>query len=245
MKIGVIIQARMGSTRLPGKVLKTIIDDTVLAHVVRRVSLSNKIDDIIIATTDLEEDYLIVEESQRLKVNFYRGSSRDVLSRYYKSAIENDLDVIVRITSDCPLIDPIILDDMIKIYMNVDDTSIIMTNAGLREEDRTFPRGLDIEIFSINLLQYAFLNADKEYQREHVTPYIYENSQIYNYKNDEDNSKHRWTLDTEEDFDLINEIYTRLYNGEHNFYYKEILNIFKNDNNLQDINFHVKQKEVY
>lgn len=117
MKIGVIIQARMGSTRLPGKIMKKLQNKTVLEHVIERVRQSKLIDEVIIATTTKEKDDVIEKESLRCGVKMFRGSEDDVLSRYYYAAKENDLDVVVRITSDCPLIDPIIINKMISIYL--------------------------------------------------------------------------------------------------------------------------------
>ena len=110
---------------------------------------------------------------------------------------------------------------------------------------RTFPRGLDTEVFSFEILEQAFSNAKKTYQREHVTPYIYENGKnVFYYKNDVDYSKFRWTLDTEEDFELISKIYDELYNGEHNFYLEEIIGLFDREPDLYQINSHVEQKKL-
>ena len=117
MKIGAIIQARMGSTRLPEKVMKNLQGKTVLEHVIERVTQSKLIDEIIIATTTHERDAVIESEALRCGVKAFRGSEDDVLSRYYYAAKENNLDVVVRITSDCPLIDPIVLDEIINFYL--------------------------------------------------------------------------------------------------------------------------------
>ncbi|TAH59052.1 MAG: acylneuraminate cytidylyltransferase, partial [Gottschalkiaceae bacterium] len=214
MKIVAIIQARMGSTRLPGKVMMKIAKKTVLDHVVTRVRQSQLIDEIIIATTIEQEDDIIVEEARKIGVKTYRGSEEDVLSRYYYAAKENDADTIIRITSDCPLIDPKITDEIIKFYKKHEYE--IVANASSDLSKRTFPRGLDVEIFSFSQLEIAFMKAYEKYQREHVTPYIYEKAKkIYFYKNDVDYSKYRWTLDTEEDFELICRIYDELYKGSH------------------------------
>ncbi len=243
MKIGVVIQARMGSTRMPGKVMKKIFDRTVLEHDIQRVQQAKNINDIIIATTILEQDNIIYEEAIKCGVKAFRGSEEDVLDRYYYASCENHLDIIVRITSDCPLIDPNVLDEIIQFYK--ENNYDIVSNAGANLNSRTYPRGLDIEIFSFDKLEEAFFNAKEKYQREHVTPYIYENTQkIYYYKNDVDYSMHRWTLDTEEDFELINKIYNNLYKGKHNFYLNEIVNLFKLKPELYDINSHIEQKKI-
>lgn len=243
MKVGVIIQARMGSTRLPEKIMKDIQGKTVLEHVIERVGQSKLADEIIVATTTNKEDRVIELEALRCGVKAYRGSEDDVLSRYYYAAKDNKLDVVVRITSDCPLIDPEILDEMIQYYLksNVD----IVSNVGLLLTDRTYPRGLDVEIFSFAILEDAFKNAEARYQREHVTPYIYEASDdSYYYKNSIDYSKYRLTLDTDDDFKLISEVYKHLYNGVHEFYLNDIVELFEKIPGLYDINSHIEQKKL-
>ncbi len=242
-KIIVIIQARMGSTRLSEKVMKTLCGKTVLAHDIERVKQSKNIDDIVIATTINSNDDIIVEEALKCGVKVFRGSEEDVLSRYYFAAKENNTDIIIRITSDCPLIDPIILDEIIKFYLNNDYE--VVTNASSDLSQRTYPRGLDIEIFSFNILEQAYNNAKEKYQREHVTPYIYENSnKIYYFKNPINYSKYRWTLDTEEDLKLISKIYEYLYKGKHDFYLKDIINLMEQKPELYEINKHIEQKKL-
>ncbi|WZL74984.1 glycosyltransferase family protein [Clostridiaceae bacterium 35-E11] len=230
----------MGSTRLEGKVMKSLQGKTVLSHDIERIKQSKLIDEIIIATTTLERDNIIVEEAIRNSVKFFRGSEDDVLERYYLAAKENNAGIIVRLTSDCPLIDPHLIDEMISYYLNHEFD--LVTNGG-EEKYRTYPRGLDTEVFSMESLEKAYLEAKQKYQREHVTPYIYENSKsVFYYKNNIDYSHYRWTLDTNEDFELINEIYKRLYKGKHDFYLKEVLELFNIDQSLYEINKEVKQK---
>lgn len=243
MKIGAIIQARMGSTRLSGKVMKNLEGKTVLEHVIARVKQSKMIDEIIIATTTHNRDDVIVTEALRSGVKVFRGSEENVLSRYYYAAKENTIDVIVRITSDCPLIDPKVLDEVIQCFVN--NNYDIVSNAGADLSKRTYPRGLDTEVFSFRVLEDSFTNAIEAYQREHVTPYIYENSvRIYYYMNDINYSKHRWTLDTDEDFSLIAEIYRYLYHGQHDFYLNDIIKLFETRQELFDINAHIEQKKL-
>ena len=243
MKVVAIIQARMGSTRLSGKVMKIIKGKTVLEHVIERVKQAKLIDEIIIATTVDSRDETIYNEALRCGVKAYRGSEDDVLSRYYYSAKENGADVIIRITSDCPLIDPLIVDKIVGFYQK--NNYEIVTNAGSDLSQRTYPRGLDTEVFSFVLLEEAFNKADKTYQREHVTPYIYENSiSKFYYKSDVDYSKFRWTLDTKEDFELIEAIYNRLYLGKHDFYLNDIISVFEKEPELFNINAHIEQKKI-
>lgn len=243
MKTGIIVQTRMGSTRLPGKVMLDLCGKPVIRHVIERLKQSRLADDIIIATTTSENDDIIVEQACKEGVKHFRGSEEDVLSRYYNAAKDNKLDAIVRVTSDCPLIDPIVLDNIVECYKNNDYD--IVTNAGSDATKRTFPRGLDTEVFSFAVLEKAFKNACEKYQREHVTPFIYENStKILYFLNTADYSKYRWTLDTSEDFELIQKIYLFLYKGVHNFYMRDILNIFELHPELAGINAHVEQKKL-
>ncbi|AET70307.1 spore coat polysaccharide biosynthesis protein F, CMP-KDO synthetase [Desulfosporosinus orientis DSM 765] len=244
MKTAAIIQARMGSTRLPGKILKDLMGKTVLQHVIERVQQAKNIDEIIIATTTLAQDDVVADEALKCGANYFRGSENDVLARYYGAAKENNVDIVVRITSDCPLIDPFVTDEIIR-YFKQDNMYDIVTNAGSDLSKRTFPRGLDTEVFSFQSLERAYQQADKDYQHEHVTPYIYENSsRIYYYRNSVDYSMFRLTLDTEEDFILIKEIYRHLYRGQHDFYLKDIVSLFKEYPDLIKINAHIEQKKL-
>lgn len=243
MKIGIIVQARMGSTRLSGKVLKEIKGETILGHVVERLQQSKYADIIIIATTTNPDDALIEEEAIRLNTTVFRGSEDNVLSRYYYAAKENELDIVIRVTSDCPLIDPKLLDEMIQTYL--DNEYEVLTNVGMEAQDRTFPRGLDAEIFSFTILEDAFKLATEKYQKEHVTPYIYEHSKnTFYYKNDTNYSNHRWTVDTQEDFELISEIYNYLYEGKHDFYLNDIVKLFDKHPELYAINAEIEQKKI-
>lgn len=239
----VIIQARTGSTRLPNKVLYKLFDKTILDHVVERVRKSKLVDKIVIATTDLEEDNLIVSEAKRLSCEFYRGSEENVLERYYKAAVENSAEVVIRITSDCPLIDPRLIDDFIGYYVNNDVEMV--SNAGVIAENRTYPRGLDIEVFSFDILEKSYKYGHMQHHIEHVTQYIYENSKkVYYYKNEEDYSNFRWTLDTKEDLNMIKEIYNGLYKGEHNFYFDEILEFVQKNEWIPNMNKDIEQKKI-
>lgn len=243
MKTVVIIQARMGSTRLPGKVMMKINEETVLSHVVRRVQQAKEIDEIVIATTTLLSDDEIVAEAKRIGIKYYRGSEDDVLSRYYYAAEASQSEAIVRITSDCPLIDPKVIDKMVNEYHKLKQVNRVdyLSNT----LTRTFPRGLDLEIISFDNLKEAFESAKQPYEREHVTPYFYENPDkftLVNYSMTPDYSQHRWTLDTLEDFELITKIYKELYDKEHDFYLSEIIELFNQKKELVGINKNIKQK---
>ncbi|TVY07208.1 cytidylyltransferase domain-containing protein [Paenibacillus cremeus] len=239
MKVVVIIQARMGSTRLPGKVMKRIADKTVLEHVVDRLKKSREVDEIVIATTPKEEDNIIAVEATRLGVKYFKGSEDDVLSRYYFAAKENNAEVIVRVTSDCPLIDAEVMDNMIRIFKTT--TCDYLSNT----ITRTYPRGLDCEIFSFQVLETSFNKASENYQREHVTPYIYENDQLFKieqYLDDEDNSYIRCTLDTTEDFEVIKRTLESI--NVNNYSYTDLLVFFRKNPHIISLNSDVAQKNL-
>lgn len=241
MRNAVIMQARIGSTRLSGKVMKELCGKTVLAHDIERIRIAEKVDEIIVATTIDINDDIIAKEALKCGAKVFRGSEEDVLSRYYYAAKENNIDVIIRITSDCPLIDPNILDELIK-FFNEHSYDHVSNQSPVLEE-RTYPRGLDIEIFTFDKLEQAFNNAKEHYQREHVTPYIYESStNIYRYKNIVNYSKYRWTLDTIEDWNLISKVYEYLYKGKHDFFMDDIIELMKKHPELEKINNMIEQK---
>lgn len=241
MKTVCIIQARMGSTRLPGKVMLDLCGKTVLEHVIQRVKRVKNIDEIVIATTTDKKDDVIVEETMKCGVKVFRGSEEDVLSRYYYAAKENEADVVVRITSDCPLIDPETTQKTIDYYLKNNDVYDYVSNTLVR----TFPRGLDTEVFSFEVLEKAFNKATLQRDREHVTPYIWDNSEIFNlgcYKSDVDYSYLRWTLDTKEDFELIKRIYEDLYINNNCFNFDDIKLVIESNPSYMELNVNIKQK---
>jgi spore coat polysaccharide biosynthesis protein SpsF len=245
-KVVCIIQARMGSTRLPGKVMKKIKEKSILSYVVERVKQASLIDQIVIATTTNKKDDVIAEEAERLNVKCFRGSEQDVLSRYYYAAKKFHADIIARITSDCPLIDPPIVDNALKIYLNNQNYSIV-TNAGPDLEKRTFPRGLDTEVFSFETLENTFKNATEKYQREHVTPYIYENNNMFKIyhmmaQGQLRRPDIRITVDTKKDFELVSKIINHFEDIKFNT--AEIIDFLEDHSELIKINNDVKQKSL-
>lgn len=198
----------MGSTRLPGKVLKHLAGDTVLGHVVRRVQQAKRLDGICIATTESPADQPIVAEAKRLGVNCWRGSEQDVLARYFGAAQASGADCIVRVTSDCPLFDGALLDEMLAVFHATPDLDYL-SNV----QPRRFPRGLDAEIFTFGALARAHREAMQQHEREHVTPYFYQHPELFrlhSFDALEDLSAHRWTLDTPEDWRLLEAVYAEL-----------------------------------
>lgn len=207
MKIVAIAQARMGSTRLPGKTMMDVAGKPMLYHFIYRLKHSKKIDEIVIATTEKEEDDVIADYAKKMGVSSFRGSEEDVLGRYYLAAKEHDADIIVRVTADCPLIDPDVVDMAIEEFQGGELDYISNTR------EPTFPHGLDVEVFSIAALERAYKEAELPSEREHVTPYIWKNTEIFKvgqFKNVENLSGYRWTVDHKEDLEVVREIFKEL-----------------------------------
>ena len=245
MKVVCLVQARVGSTRLPGKILKEICGKTILHHEIDRLKKCKEIDEIVIATTDKEDDDKIVNEAKKLSVKYFRGSENDVLSRFYYSAKENNADIIVRVTSDCPCIDFEILDKML-IYFK-DKYKEKQVDYLSNTINRTYPRGYDIEIFTFSALEKSYINAKKEYEREHVTPYIYDKTNNFlklSFENKDDYSEYRVTLDTIEDFIVIKNIFENLYYKNPYFKLNDVVQYLNNNLHIVDINKHIEQKKL-
>lgn len=245
MKVVCLVQARVGSTRLPGKILKEICGKTILHHEIDRLKKCKEIDEIVIATTDKEDDDKIVNEAKKLSVKYFRGSENDVLSRFYYSAKENNADIIVRVTSDCPCIDFEILDKMLIYFKDKYKEKQIdyLSNT----INRTYPRGYDIEIFTFSALEKSYINAEKEYEREHVTPYIYDKTNNFlklSFENKDDYSEYRVTLDTIEDFIVIKNIFENLYYKNPYFKLNDVVQYLNNNLHIVDINKHIEQKKL-
>lgn len=243
MKVAAIIQARMGSTRLPGKVLKKVLGKTLLEYQIERVKRAKTIDEIIIATTTKESDDPIVQLCQQLSIPYYRGSEEDVLSRYYEAAAEFNVDVIVRLTSDCPIIDPNVIDKVIKHYLENKDQYDYVSNS----LTRTYPRGLDTEVMSYEVLKKAHEEAKDWVYREHVTAYIYHHPnqfKLCNVLNEKGESNHRWTVDTEEDFLLIKNVLETLYPINPLFTLEDVIQILRDKPEWVEINVHIEQKKL-
>jgi len=210
MVLGAIIQARMNSTRLPGKTLMQIDSyGTMLDYVIKQSSDSKIIQKVIIATTTLENDTPIVNHLKKFNVEVFRGDPENVLSRYYYCALKFKIDPIVRITADCPLIEPSIIDKVIEKFQT-GEYDYVSNN-----KPRTFPYGMDVEIFSFKTLEIAWKNSKLNSEKEHVTPFIYKNPNKFNIghlTNSLDISDIRITVDRENDINLIREIAKKIKN---------------------------------
>ena len=240
LKTGIISQARMTSTRLPGKILYSAAGLTMLEHHVRRLAWSEI--PIYLATTSNPTDDCIADYAKRLSIQVHRGDEHNVLQRFHQCAEKFNLDVIIRVTSDCPLIDGHIIADGLQKYLNLHDKNAYYSNALMR----TYPRGLDFEIFSFDLLNTAFLNAKLDSDKEHVTPYINQNRpgtvSLHHHTTAADQSDLRWTVDTESDWKLIKTLLEDYHAGD--LPYNEILRIVQENPELANINNHIKQKEI-
>jgi len=207
-KAGIITQVRMTSTRLPGKVLQKAGGISLLQHHVNRLKWSGL--PIIIATTTNKEDDPVCEFAKEQNLPYFRGSEHDVLSRFYYAAEENKLDTVVRVTSDCPLIDGSIIKWAVESHLAKNDENLYTANV----LDRTYPRGLDFEVFSFSRLKTAFENAKEDFQREHVTPFLNRNAdgktKISHIKSAFDLSDWRITVDTPDDLKLIKTLIEQL-----------------------------------
>jgi len=241
LRIVAIIQARTGSTRLPGKVLKDIAGKTMLARVVQRLSRSSLIGELLVATTDRPTDDAMVEECRRCSVQVFRGDEDDVLDRYFCASQLSKAEVVVRITSDCPLIDPGVTDKTIAAFL--EQAPAYASNCVVR----TYPRGLDTEVMTVQALEQAWRGADQPYQRAHVTPYIYEHPgefKILSVTGDADFSQHRWTVDTSEDLEFVRAIYSRLKGGD-DFRWPDVLALLDREPALLELNRSIAQKAVH
>jgi len=230
-----IIQARTGSTRLPGKVMQKIDDDTVLDYVINQVKYSKKIEKTIIATTDLIEDNVICQHIDLQKIEVFRGSSNDVLDRYYQCAKKFAADTIVRITADNPLIDPNIIDMVIEEYENKKCDFVTNTLK------RTFPYGTEVEVFSFKSLEKAWKNAKRPSEREHVTPFIRDpqNKFILNNIEYQENLSHlRYTVDRIDDLKLVKEIMKNI--STRPILIQDVIKLYKQKPEMFEINKNVK-----
>jgi spore coat polysaccharide biosynthesis protein SpsF len=228
----------MGSTRLPGKVLQDLEGETVLARVLNRLRRARLIDELLVATTDRPADDAIVKECRSLGVPVSRGDQNDVLDRYFRASQLAKAEAVVRITSDCPLIDPEITDKTIAAFLEArpDYASNVLV--------RTYPRGLDTEVMSVTALGKAWQAARTSYEREHVTPYIYEHPaefRLLSVTENEDRSGYRWTLDTAEDLEFVRAIYVRL-RDKAMFGWRDVLDLLDREPALVELNRGVMQK---
>jgi len=230
-----IIQARMGSTRLPGKVLRIINDKPMLSYLLERVSKSKKIDMLVIATSTFTKDDVIKEYCQKYGYKCFRGSENDVLSRYYECSKLFSADIVVRLTADCPLIDPKIID---KVIQKFEDDNVEYCSNTVPMDTSTFPDGSDVEVFSMKALEKAYHEIKDPHFREHVTFQFWQTS---NYKSiqyitDKNYSKYRITVDYPEDFEVVSYIFNELAKKKSFGYLDEIIEIIESNEIIKNKN---------
>jgi spore coat polysaccharide biosynthesis protein SpsF len=232
-----IIQARMGSTRLPGKVLEKVNGVPLLKIMLDRVALSKRINQVVIATSTLANDDQIVEFCRNEGVEVFRGSEEDVLSRYFECATEYGATTVVRLTSDCPLIDPDVIDDVVKLF---ESSGVDFAANTLPPDKTTFPDGSDVEVFSYSALSRANREAEELSHREHVTCYFWRdptlNFKIQQLQNSDDWSKYRFTVDYPEDLEVIKQILTNQSKSKYTLGLAEIVKFLEDRPEVYDLN---------
>lgn len=237
-----IIQARTGSTRLPRKALRDIYGETMLARVVTRARRAVLLDGVVVATTTKPEDDAIVAEAERLGAACFRGSEEDLLDRYYRAACSLGADVVVRITSDCPLTDPGIVDRVVREFLERQPGIHCGCN---NHPQRTFPLGLDVTAVRFDALERAWREDDDPARREHAMLYITRNPglfRVHSVTNETDLSGMRWTVDTAEDLEFVRLIYGHF--GNDRFSWREALALLEKHPDWIEINRHVRQRDV-
>lgn len=235
-----IVQARTGSSRLPGKVLLPLAGEPILARVVSRVSRARQLDEVRVATTTLAEDDAIVQLCSARGWGWTRGSEMDLLDRYYQAAKACHAAVVVRITSDCPVIDPDVIDQVLSEFLRHP-----CDYASNTLEPRTFPRGLDAEVVSLASLERAWREDTNPAWREHATPYIYRHPELFHLRAvraDPDLSFHRWTVDTPEDYELLSRIYDHFEDDA--FSWTDVLRLVEAHPEWSELNRNIRQKTV-
>jgi spore coat polysaccharide biosynthesis protein SpsF len=237
-----IIQARMGSTRLPGKVLKDVVGQTVLARVVQRTQKCRLVDQVVVATSSASSDNAIVDACDRLCVPCFCGSELDVLDRFLQAAETYSASTCVRITADCPLIDPEVSDHIVSRFVR----SAPPVDYASNKIPQSYPRGLDTEVFTVDALRRAHRLATHDYERSHVTIYMYEHParfRLLSIVSDVDRADWRWTVDTPEDLEFVRAIYERL-GPSGDFGWRDVIGLLEREPSLREMNSHVVQKAV-
>ncbi len=242
MKTVAIIQARCGSTRLPRKILMDLGGEPMLARVVTRLSRAVSLDVVVVATTTDAGNDEVEALCRRRNWACYRGSENDVLDRYYQAAQVYEAQAVVRVTGDCPMIDPGVVDLVVgRLHADLPAVDYVSNIA----PTRTYPRGLDTEALTFAALQRAWREAKQPACREHVTPYIHQHPELFAMRcvtHDRDFSGFRWTVDTAEDMELVRTVYEHF--GHDGFSWLDALSAMEQHPQWQEINSHVRQKEI-
>ena len=235
-----IIQARMGSERLPGKVLLDIEGETMLARVVRRIQKARSIDEVVVATTTSKADEAVAVEADKLGVRVTRGSEEDVLDRFRQAAAESNAATIVRVSADSPLVDPEVTDMVVDAFVSQD------VDYASNKLGPSFPLGLDVEAFSRDALEKTWKEATEAYERSHVTVRMYSSSTSMNLlpvTTTPDRHGWRWTVDTPEDLEFARQVFRRM-GGGNDFSWRDVVTLIEENPELADINSHLKPKPI-
>ncbi len=241
MKTVAIVQARVSSTRLPRKVLREIAGRTMLEHVVERLSMAHGIDTVVVATSDSSDDDELVEFCTALGIPCVRGPLHDVLARFLVAVDHTHADRVVRVTSDCPLADPALIDEVIAAFAATGADYA----ANRLVEERAYPIGLDVEVVSADALRRAAAEASRDFEREHVTPYLYAGDNGFHVEfvgEPHLAALQRWTVDTPEDLEFVRAVFEHL-DGSTNWL--DVLSVLDNHPELSKINAGVAQKSLY
>ncbi len=259
-RVVAIIQARMSSSRLPGKVLLDIAGEPMLARVVTRTSRATSVHQVLVATTTDASDDPVAACCDSMGISHTRGSLYDVLDRYYQAAFQSKADVIVRITGDCPVIDPVLIDECVNMLLN--GSFDFACNRLPPPFTRTYPIGLDTEVCTFTALERAWNQAKETFHREHVMPYLYEGVElkavssqlsagitqrgfkIAQLHHDPDYGQMRWTVDTPEDLEFMQKVYSRFDNRD-DFSWQDVLHLLRDEPELAAINSTVRHKTLY
>jgi len=244
-KVVAIIQARMAASRLPGKVLKTLGHQPVLGWMLVRTSRAKLIDEVVVATTTDPSDDPVAEFCRQQGVAFSRGSMHDVLDRYYQAAMSHHADVIVRLTADCPFIDPDLLDANLRIFLRADPKLDFAANRLPPPYRRTIPIGLDAEYCWFDGLETIWQEAEEKHQREHVMPFFYEHPERFNIlhiTHEPDYGDLRWTVDTPEDLQMLQQIVSH-FPGRDDFSWHDVLDLVAKHPELNQINADIRHKD--
>jgi spore coat polysaccharide biosynthesis protein SpsF len=244
LKVVAITQARMTSTRLPGKIMMKAGGKPLLSHHLERLGRAETIDEIILATTENSADDPTAELGERLGVTVFRGSEHDVLARCHGAATAAEADVVVRVTSDCPLIDPEVTDRTVGTFLDRADELDYVSNRLVH----TYPRGLDTEVLHFSALDEAYTEATDPADREHVTLFVWRQPERYRLLNvpcDRDLSHHRWTVDTKEDFELMSRMIEALYPTNPAFGLDASIALLDQHPEWSDLNAQIQQKPIH
>ncbi len=238
MKVVTTIQARTSSTRLPNKVLLPLCGEPLLIRVIERINRASLHGTTVVATSTMPEDDVIEQLCIKNGIHCFRGCMNDLLDRHYQVACKYEAEALVKIPSDCPLIDPLIIDRVIGHYLQNFPAFDYVSNL----HPATFPDGNDVEIMSMGTLKKAWEEAKRDFEREHTTPYIWENPSKFNIGNVtwptglDFSTSHRFTIDYEEDYQFINEVYNRLYRVNPGFDLDEILFLLEMNPGIRELN---------